>query len=159
MNTAAGYREFHRACCDNHELALAMLSAEPRLLDVRSGLGETALHDCAIENELHAVRLLLRLGADPDSKNTFGQSPLQECSLICGPGHDLTRVIELLLREGADPYHSTDTCPCAWHHANRSNYAPLQAVFSDVPAPSSPHPHCALPSNGVQGGSTPDAGI
>jgi ankyrin repeat protein len=119
-----------------------MLTDDPALLDIRSGLGETVLHDSAVENGIEAVRFLVDQGADPDPWNEFGSSALQECATICKPGHDLTNVLALLLRAGADPYHHSPTTPCAWHSASRSAFHALRALFSPMPPPTEHHESC-----------------
>ena len=136
------FAEFLDACLNDQAGAARMLGEDPSLLDVRSGLGETVLHYAAIEAGTEAVRFLLAHGADANAKNGFGDSVLQECVSICQPGWDLTPIVALLLKAGADPYHSTLTGACAWHRATRQEFAPLRALFAALPPPVGPHEDC-----------------
>jgi len=128
-----------------------MLADDPTLVDARSGLDETPLHDCAVENGLEAVRFLLAHGASPDPRNFAGNSPLQECAGICRPEWDLTAIIDLLLRSGADPYHSSPVSPCAWHCAQSSACTALRSLFSAIPPPTGPHEDCGVFDVGAEG--------
>ena len=59
--------------------------------------GTTALHWAAHWNDVEAVRLLLRAGANPATTNRFGASPLSEAAIA---GH--TDLVKVLLDAGAD---------------------------------------------------------
>jgi hypothetical protein len=136
------YRKFHAACWEDHELARQMLAADPGLRDIRSGLGETVLHDSAIENGIEAVRFCLAHSFDPDPRNQFGNSALQECALICRQQHDLTQVIGMMLNAGADPHYWSQTMLCAWHYAQKSHFEPFNALFAGIPSPTGEHLTC-----------------
>jgi hypothetical protein len=69
---------------------------DPRVLDFRTGLGETALHYLAVENYAAAVELLIELGASVHVVNKFGSSPLAEAQLV-----GATETVEVLERAGA----------------------------------------------------------
>src|SRR3954470_25039144 len=62
----------------NPKLARKLVKDHPEVLNLRTGLGETALHYLAVENYADAVELLIDLGADVNVKNEFGKSALQE---------------------------------------------------------------------------------
>jgi ankyrin repeat protein len=65
----------------------------------RTGIhGETLLHWLAVEGRLLAVRQLAELGAQVDTINEFGNTPLMECALL---GND--SMVSLLLDLGASP--------------------------------------------------------
>jgi len=52
--------------------AAALLVANPSLVSLKNGLGETVLHDLAVENDLEAVAWLHEHGFSLDSHNDFG---------------------------------------------------------------------------------------
>lgn len=75
---------------------LSRIRLDRKLLDVRSGLGETLLHWMAVENQLLLVQALIDLGAVVDPVNHFGSTPLLEAAQL---GH--TEMCLLLLARGA----------------------------------------------------------
>ena len=58
--------------------ARELVKNHPESLELRTGLGETAMHYLAVENYAEAVQLLLELGSNVNTKNMFGQSALLE---------------------------------------------------------------------------------
>ena len=44
--------------------------------DVKTSLGDTALHLAVYQNNPNVVRILLEYGFDPDARNNFGDTPL-----------------------------------------------------------------------------------
>lgn len=71
---------------------------DPDWVDTTRSDGFTALIKSVNLEDVAAVRLLLRYGADPNHCSTYGTSPLV---YACGKG--CTPVIKLLLQWGADP--------------------------------------------------------
>jgi ankyrin repeat protein len=61
--------------------ARQLVADHPNALDLRTRLGETALHYLAIENYVDAVQLLIDLGAQVNVTNEFGASALEEAEL------------------------------------------------------------------------------
>jgi hypothetical protein len=59
-----------------------MLRETPALLFLTSGLGETALHYLAVEDDLEGVAWLKAKGADLDTKNRFGTPVLFEVAQL-----------------------------------------------------------------------------
>jgi ankyrin repeat protein len=55
-----------------------LVAVDATILELRTGIGETALHYLAIENYADAVKLLIELGADVNVQNEFGDSALDE---------------------------------------------------------------------------------
>jgi hypothetical protein len=55
VSASERYRAFRRACWEDQELARRMIADDHSVLDLRSGLGETALHDIAIETGADAA--------------------------------------------------------------------------------------------------------
>jgi ankyrin repeat protein len=80
----------------NPKLARKLVRDHPGVLDLRTGLGETALHYLAVENYADAVQLLIDLGADVNVKNNFGASALEEAIQV-----DAKETVEILRRAGA----------------------------------------------------------
>jgi ankyrin repeat protein len=80
----------------NPKLARKLVRDRPEVLDLRTGLGETALHYLAVENYAEAVQLLVDLGAEVNVKNAFGASALEE-AVQAGA----KEAVEVLRRAGA----------------------------------------------------------
>lgn len=117
-----------------------MLKRDPSLLELRNGIGETVLHYCAVEGATDVVRFLIGQRANPDSKNDFGASVLQECVSLCNSHSDNCDLIQLLIDHGADPYHFSPTKPCAWHQVQKKRMPKLKAIFADMPEPTGHEP-------------------
>ena len=89
------YRLIH-ACYDGLDAAAVLLDAEPGLLLARTGLGETALHYLAFENQGEAVRWLFERGASLDTVSDLLMSPLADAAHL---GHEA--LVDWLLDSGA----------------------------------------------------------
>jgi ankyrin repeat protein len=74
----------------------ALLRLEPNLIEARTGLSETPLHFLAVENQLRAVILLSELGAEINTLNSCGGTPLSEAASL---GYE--EMVEYLLSRGA----------------------------------------------------------
>lgn len=72
------------------------MAEHPEVLNLRTGLGETALHYLAVENYADAVQLLIELGAEVNVRNNFGKSALQEAIQV-----GATQTVEVLQLAGA----------------------------------------------------------
>ena len=88
--------ELMRAAVEDREQAHLLVKGHPHVLDLRTGLGETALHYLAIENYADAVQLLIDLGAQVNVTNEFGKSALAEAELA-----GATDAVAVLRRAGA----------------------------------------------------------
>jgi ankyrin repeat protein len=62
--------------------ARQLVAEDPTVLELRTGIGETALHYLAVENYTDAVRLLIELGAAVNVRNEFGNSAIEEAIQI-----------------------------------------------------------------------------
>jgi len=80
----------------NPKRARKLVKDHPEVLNLRIGIGETALHYLAVENCAEAVQLLVDLGADVNVKNEFGKSALEEAVQV-----EAKETIEVLRRAGA----------------------------------------------------------
>lgn len=78
------------------EGGLRLLDAEPGLLNARTGLGETPLHYLAVENHMEAIKALVEKGANVNTLNDFGGSPLSEAA-----GLGYVGLVKYLLSVGA----------------------------------------------------------
>ena len=83
--------------------ALSRLRRDRSLLDARSGLGETLLHWMAVEDASSLVSALIELGAEIDTVNHFGSTPLQEAVQL-----GRTEICLELLARGASVTHIND---------------------------------------------------
>jgi ankyrin repeat protein len=70
-----------RVAFESPDAMHALLRQEPELLEARTGLGETALHYLAVENQLRAVALRIEVGAEVNTLNSCGGTPLSELRL------------------------------------------------------------------------------
>ena len=88
--------ELMRAAVSDAERVRHLVKTNPHVLELRTGLGETALHYLAIENYAEAVQLLIDLGASFEVTNDFGNSVLAEAELA-----EATEAVAVLKRAGA----------------------------------------------------------
>ena len=84
------------AAFESPEAMSALLRAEPELLESRTGLSETPLHFLAVENQLSAVIVLAECGAEINTLNSCGGTPLSEAASL---GYE--EMVEYLLSRGA----------------------------------------------------------
>ena len=77
--------------------AESMLRETPALLFLTSGLGKTALHYLAVEDDLEGVAWLKAKGADLDTKNRFGTPVLFEVAQL-----EYRQLYGWLVQNGAD---------------------------------------------------------
>ena len=104
------------ACFESLEEAGKLLAAELGLIHERDGVGETALHYLVIENQLGAVRFLLKRGADINIQDDFKSTPLAH-AVQCG----YKEMVEYLLSQGADVNLINETEDAPIHHAIFNN--------------------------------------
>ena len=62
--------------------ALKLRNEEPGVVHFQNGLGETVLHFLAVENHQESVAWLLEQGADINTRNDFGDTPLMDAVLL-----------------------------------------------------------------------------
>ncbi len=146
MPASERWSTFLDALCSDPFEAVRLFKADASLLELQGINGETPLHYLAVEGHCHAVELLLKLGASPNTENNSGCSALQECVVWCsfysGLPASFLETVRILLQYKADPYHCSDVMACAWHCATVSAQEQLRALFSHVPPPSEPHERC-----------------
>lgn len=89
--------ELMKTAVQDPERARQLVIGQPHVLDLRTGLGETALHYLAVENYADAVQLLIDLGAKVNVTNDFGKTPLEEAESA-----EAKDAVIVLRRAGAD---------------------------------------------------------
>lgn len=89
-------KEFIALCFESLEVAEQTALKHPALLHARTGLGETPLHYLAVENQIDAVAVLVRMGAQVDTVNDVGTTPLSDAASL---GYE--EMVERLLKLGA----------------------------------------------------------
>ncbi len=78
------------------KLAQKLVREHPYVLELRTGIGETALHYLTVENYADAVQLLIDLGAEVNVKNEFGNSALKEAIQV-----EAKETVDVLKKAGA----------------------------------------------------------
>jgi ankyrin repeat protein len=116
--------EFIDAAVRDHARAAGLLTAHPDLIDARWLHGETVLHFLAVEGFVEGVQFLAQHGADVNTVNEFGDSPLID---VVALGE--TDIADLLLRHGADPNARSATRDNALHSAVQSGNDRLVALL------------------------------
>lgn len=104
------------ACFESLDKAGELLSADPELIHERDGVGETALHYLVIENQLEAVRFLVKYRADINTQDDFKVTPLAHAAQ-CG----YEKMVEYLLSQGADVNLADENEDTPIHHAISGN--------------------------------------
>lgn len=79
------------------ERAATLLEEDPTLIDARNVVGESALHYFVVEVDLPSVQWLLQRGANLNTRNNFGSTPLIDAARL-----GYLQMCEFLLSRGAD---------------------------------------------------------
>lgn len=109
---------------------MRILNSDPTLLHERTGLGETPLHYLAVENQIDAVMALVeQKGAEINTVNDFGQSPLYEVATL---GH--IELVKYFLSKGASLELGNPDDPIL-HAAVRSNNLEVVKAIVEAGAP------------------------
>lgn len=90
-------RTFRQAAMHNRQLAEQMLTQCPGLLREQDGVGETALHYCAIEGSREAVVWLISKGASVNTCTNSKSTPLIHAALF-----GQFEICKILVNAGAD---------------------------------------------------------
>jgi len=118
-----------RAFFTSVEEGLRLLDAEPDLMNTRTALGETPLHYLAVEDHIEAIKALVeRKGADVNTLNDFGGSPLSEAA-----GLGYIDLVKYLLSVGAK-LQLPEQKESVLHAAVRSGSTELVKVILDAGA-------------------------
>lgn len=89
-------REFLAAAYDDMSKAEQMLKADPQFLHYRSSIGETVFHYLVIENEIEKAAKLLSWGADINTQDNFGATPLLHAVMLSN-----LNLVKWLVQRGA----------------------------------------------------------
>jgi ankyrin repeat protein len=123
-------REFITAVVQDAPRAALLLAQHPGLLNARWMHDETVLHFLAIEDFADGVRFLLAHGADVNTVNEFGDSPLVDVS-----GLSRNEIAKMLLTAGANPNGpSTPHRECPLHNAARKGHIGLVKLLLEAGA-------------------------
>jgi len=123
-------REFITAVVEDQPKAERLLSQDRSLVNARWMHDETALHYLAIEGFADAVRFLIAHGADVNTVNEFGDSPLVDVANV-----STNEIARMLLAAGADPNGPlTPFRYCPLHNAARKGHAELVKLLLDAGA-------------------------
>ena len=120
--------ELIRVAVGNHAKVQQLIEAHPDLLRQRTSLGETALHHLVVENYVEAVRFLIGLGADVNSRNKCGETPLLDAAAL---GH--LDMVKLLIASDADTTVISKTRGFVLHCAASSGNLEVLRILAAVP--------------------------
>ncbi|MEM7401296.1 MAG: ankyrin repeat domain-containing protein [Pseudomonadota bacterium] len=84
-------------CFDSLDQAVKLVSENPSLLNMRTGLGETPLHYLVVEDQIEAVKQLVKLGAEVNTISNVNGTPLSEAASL---GYE--SMVLYLLKQGAE---------------------------------------------------------
>jgi ankyrin repeat protein len=126
-------RGFITAVVEDPSRAEHLLRQDQSLVNARWMHDETVLHFLAIERFADAVRFLITHGADVNTVNEFGDSPLVDVAAV-----STNEIARMLLAAGADPNGAeTPFRYCPLHNAARKGNAELVRLLLDAGA--NPH--------------------
>lgn len=86
MDKDSGYNVVHQAAKLGFDRFLEKCHAQivPELVNIQSTMGHTALHLAALEGHYTTVKLLLKMGADPNIVNHQHKYPIHFASVMRG---------------------------------------------------------------------------
>ncbi len=90
------FREFVSIAATSPETAQQLARADQGLLVLKNGSGETPLHYLSIENEIKSVKALVDVGADVNTQDLNGSTPMMHAIQL---GYD--ELLDYLLKIGA----------------------------------------------------------
>ncbi|WP_448570007.1 ankyrin repeat domain-containing protein [Thalassotalea ganghwensis] len=105
-----------RAVVEDKIMAERLVSEDPMIVHAKNGIGETVLHYLAVEDQLAEVSWLLKHGADINTTNDFGNTPLSEAASL-----GYYNLCEFLLNNRADPKKKTPGGDSALSEAATNN--------------------------------------
>lgn len=89
--------------------------------------GENVFHFLCVEGYVESVKIMIEMGADVNSPNAYGETPLAICSIILQK-----KIVEILLKAGADPNIKNQLGQTALHFAysNSGNSVKKSQIIS-----------------------------
>jgi ankyrin repeat protein len=120
---------YYASLCGFVGLAEHLIAAHSRDVNSRGGSHTTALHAASVKGHLQVASLLLRNGADPDSRDHLGRVPLHRVSQGGLMAKSSLEIARLLVNSGAD-VNVTDDEGCApLHAAAQSGYREIAELL------------------------------
>ncbi len=89
--------DLYQIAVSNSPISNEWLVSNPSALEIKDGLGETVLHYCTVENQYEAVKNLIAVGANVNTQNEFGNTPIMEATQL-----GYKRIVNILYSSGAD---------------------------------------------------------
>jgi ankyrin repeat protein len=121
---------YYASLCGFRALTEHLIAAHSPDVNSRGGSHTTALHAASVKGHLQVASLLLRNGADPDSRDHLGRVPLHRVSqggLVMAKSS--LEIARLLVNSGAD-VNVTDDEGCApLHAAAQSGYREIAELL------------------------------
>ena len=133
MPTAKIDPRFHNFCeaaFSDRPVATSLLAEDPKIVFLRNAIGETAMHFLALENCVVAVAWLLDHGAEVETHNEFGQTPLMEVASL-----GLLDMCMLLISYGADFRHISPRGDSVFSAAAETDQTEVLGYFLALLAP------------------------
>lgn len=101
-----------------------LLAQEPALIAARDGLGETALHYLSVENQIEGVQVLVANGAEINTLNDVGGTPLSEAASL-----GYVDLVKYLLSTGAQLHIEGQHAPTLHEAVRSGNHEMVKAIL------------------------------
>jgi uncharacterized protein len=110
------------------DMGIALIKEKPDLISARTGLGETPLHFLAVENCLAAVQELVNRGAQVNTVNDVGTTPLSDAASL-----GYVELVQFLIQSGSSLHLAGQNDPTI-HEAVRSGNVEVVRIILDAGA-------------------------
>jgi ankyrin repeat protein len=122
--------ELMEAVLNDLEEARRIVERDPGALEAHVYGDETAVFFWAVENELEGVRRFLELGANPNPRDSLGNSPLLDICFLSTLNLEMFR---LLVEFGADPTLVNHAEETAVHRLAANDFRDGFMLLGDIP--------------------------
>ena len=129
----AKFKIFINAVVNDRELADSLIEEDPSFLAVKNGIGETVFHYLVVEDRKEEVSYLLSKGAEINTTNEFGNTPLSEAASL-----GYYELCEYLLKNGADHRITTAEGDSALSEAATANKIKVVELLLNYIRPNEP---------------------